>query len=95
MVSTEVKVSRDETTRETIKAFRDIAVEMLKSPLFQMVLCVMVVELGQMVKPDGKNQLISDITGSAIEGVVISSEAIKSLGEAASVLSPLAKLFGK
>ncbi len=86
----ELRVEREKTRREVILAGRDLAVIMAKSPLIQLFAFVALVELAQMVRPDGKNQLISDNWGTAMETLAITQGSLQSLGAAVSEVGPIA-----
>jgi hypothetical protein len=83
------RVKRDPTQVQLalIDAGKSLCTELLHNPIASMIGGVMVIELAQMVKPDGKHQLISDLLGSAIETILITQGALEAVGDAAGKLN--------
>lgn len=76
-----------------IAAGKEITVEMLHNPFFSLIGGFMVIEVAQMIKPDGKHQLISDFLGSSVETLMFVKGGFDVLGSALGNAG-IAKLLG-
>jgi hypothetical protein len=97
MKSEALLIAKEQTRAKTLDIARDLSLQVLTNPAIQMLLFVMLVELAQMIKPNGKNQLISSGLGSTLEGVVITTGSLKTIadavGQAAGAAIPLGDLL--
>jgi len=66
-----------------IAAGKDILTEILRNPIASVIGGCVVVELCQMIKPDGKHQLLSDFLGGTIETLIVTTGALDAVGKAA------------
>jgi hypothetical protein len=97
MVAESIKLAREQTKQEVIKAGKDVAVMAIASPLFQMLAFCVAVETLQKVKV-ANEPIISPFLGGTLETIVVSTETLKAVGESVGSLAgnliPLKGLLG-
>jgi hypothetical protein len=80
MVAESIKLAREATKQEVIRAGKDMAIMAMSSPLFQMLAFCVAVEALQKIEVN-KQPLISPFLGGTLETVVVSAETLKAVGE--------------
>jgi len=87
----ELQLEKEKTNREmwkeTISSARQTGVVLVNSPVFQMILALVTIELIQKIKIDEK-PLVSDTLANTMTGVVVAKGAVSSVSDLIGLINP-------
>lgn len=94
MKSEAVLLAREKLKSDMLNGFKDISIELMRSPIFQMLIFCITVEMAQKITFKDK-PLLSDFLGNVLETTVVTSGVIETLaGTISSAINPLKDISG-